>query len=84
MDLYFQALCAQADDRGADHVPTLEEYITTRRDESACKPFWALVEYAMDLNIPDEVMEHPGLVALGDCANDLITWSNVSNPSRLR
>jgi hypothetical protein len=81
-ELYFNALCVQARDRGADHVPTLEEYIITRRDGSACKQCWALVEFAMGLNLPDEVMQHPIIVELGEAANDLVTWSNVSAFSR--
>jgi hypothetical protein len=78
MDLFFQAVRQQALDRRAGHVPDLESYISLRRDTSGCKPCWALIEYANDLNIPDEVMEHPSLVALGEATNDLVTWSNVS------
>ena len=34
-----------------------------------------------NLDIPDEVMEHPLICNLGEAANDLVTWSNVSvNP----
>ncbi len=45
---------------------------------SGCKPCWALIEYAYNLDIPDEVMDHPILRNLGEAANDLVTWSNVS------
>ena len=33
---------------------------------------------AYNLDIPDEVMEHPIIMSLGEAANDLVTWSNVS------
>ncbi len=33
---------------------------------------------AENLDIPDEVMEHPLICNLGEAANDLVTWSNVS------
>ena len=33
---------------------------------------------AYNLDIPDEVMEHPVIRSLGEAANDLVTWSNVS------
>ena len=56
----------------------MESYITMRRDTSGCKPCWALIEYANDLDIPDYVMDHPTLRNLGEAANDLVTWSNVS------
>lgn len=32
---------------------------------------------AENLDIPDEVMEHPLICSLGEAANDLVTWSNV-------
>jgi hypothetical protein len=42
-----------------------------------CKTSFVLIEYANNLNIPDEVMEHPFIIGLGEAANDLVTWSNV-------
>lgn len=35
---------------------------------------------ANNLDIPDEVMYHPVVRSLGEAANDLVTWSNVSVP----
>ncbi|KAG0706961.1 isoprenoid synthase domain-containing protein [Suillus ampliporus] len=76
MDFFFQAVHLQAIDRAKRVVPDLESYISQRRDTSGCKPCWALIEYANNLNIPDEVMEHPVIQSLGEAANDLVTWSN--------
>ena len=81
MDLFFQAITIQAKDRRDGIIPELDSYIAVRRDTSGCKPCWALIEYANGLDIPDEVMGHPVVEALGEAANDLVTWSNVS-PSR--
>jgi hypothetical protein len=78
MEFFFQAVHQQALDRRSGEIPDLESYIALRRDTSGCKPCWALIEYANGLYIPDDVMEHPSLVALGEAANDLVTWSNVS------
>ncbi|KAF8155792.1 isoprenoid synthase domain-containing protein [Crassisporium funariophilum] len=75
-DFFFQSVTQQALDRAAGVIPDLESYITLRRDTSGCKPCWALIEYANNLDIPDEVMEHPILRSLGEAANDLVTWSN--------
>ncbi|EPQ52188.1 terpenoid synthase [Gloeophyllum trabeum ATCC 11539] len=75
-DAFFSAVSQQAYDRQEGHIPDLESYIAMRRDTSGCRPCWALIEYAYDLAIPDEVMEHPILCSLGDAANDLVTWSN--------
>lgn len=77
-DLFFYAVTQQAADRRAGVIPDINSYITLRRDTSGCKPCWALIEYANDLDIPDDVMEHEVLETLGEAANDLVTWSNVS------
>ena len=75
--LFFKAVTIQARDRSAGTIPDLEDYITLRRDTSACKPCWALIEYANGLDLPDEVMEHPIIQSLDEATNDLVTWSNV-------
>ncbi|THH32805.1 hypothetical protein EUX98_g1401 [Antrodiella citrinella] len=76
MDFFFQAVTQQAQDRENGVVPDLDSYVSMRRDTSGCKPCWALIEYAYNLTLPDEVMEHPIIVALGEATNDLVTWSN--------
>ncbi|EIW78546.1 terpenoid synthase [Coniophora puteana RWD-64-598 SS2] len=75
-DFFFQAVHQQASDREAGAIPDLESYIALRRDTSGCKPCWALIEYAYNLDLPAEVMDHPVVRALGEAANDLVTWSN--------
>lgn len=77
MDFFFQAVTQQALDRANGVVPDLDSYIALRRDTSGCKPCWALIEFAHNLDLPNEVMEHPTIVALGEATNDLVTWSNV-------
>ena len=78
MDLFFKAITTQARDRAAGVIPDLEDYIVVRRDTSGCKPCWALIEYANNLDLSDEVMEHPIIQGLDEATNDLVTWSNVS------
>ncbi|KAI0703666.1 terpenoid synthase [Cerioporus squamosus] len=75
-ELYFHAVIQQVKDKASDTIPDLESYIAMRRDTSGCKPCWALIEYAYNLDLPDWVMEHPVVEGLGDAANDLVTWSN--------
>ncbi|KAJ6588973.1 isoprenoid synthase domain-containing protein [Mycena capillaripes] len=67
-DFFFQSVTQQAQDRAAGVIPDLESYIALRRDTSG--------KYANNLDIPDEVMEHPLIASLGEAANDLVTWSN--------
>lgn len=81
MDLFFIAVEQQAIDRHNGLVPELEEYIPVRRDTSGCKPCFALIEFAADIDLPDEVVEHPTIAALEEATNDLITWSNVGTNS---
>ncbi|KAF9450305.1 terpenoid synthase [Macrolepiota fuliginosa MF-IS2] len=76
MDFFFQSVTQQAQDRAAGVIPDLDSYIALRRDTSGCKPCWALIEFANNLKIPDEVMDHPVIRALGEATNDLVTWSN--------
>ena len=72
----------QAIDRKRGSMPDLESYISDRRETSGCKPCFALIEYANDLHIPDEVMDHPCVGALCEAANDLVWGSNVSRVAR--
>ena len=44
-------------------VPDLETYIDIRRDESGCKPCYDLTEYALGIDLPDFVIEHPVSIA---------------------
>ncbi|KAJ3514289.1 hypothetical protein NLJ89_g2459 [Agrocybe chaxingu] len=75
-DFFFQSVTQQALDRASGVIPDLESYISLRRDTSGCKPCWAMIEYANNLDIPDEVMDHPVIRSLGEATNDLVTWSN--------
>ncbi|KAF9449584.1 terpenoid synthase [Macrolepiota fuliginosa MF-IS2] len=76
MALFFESVNIQARARDQGDVPDLESYIDVRRDTSGCKPCWALIEYALDIDLPDYVVEHPVIEALNQYTNDLVTWSN--------
>ncbi|KAG6810286.1 hypothetical protein H0H92_012584 [Tricholoma furcatifolium] len=76
LGLFFEAVNIQAKARDADVIPDLESYIDVRRDTSGCKPCWALIEYALDIDLPDFVIEHPVIQNLNRWTNDLVTWSN--------
>ncbi|KAI0647578.1 terpenoid synthase [Trametes meyenii] len=75
-ELFFEAVNQQAQDREAGIIPDLESYISVRRDTSGCKPVFDLIEYAMDIDLPEHVVTHPVIKALNEGANDLVTWSN--------
>ena len=78
MQMFFEAVKQQALCRSDGIVPEFDTYIEMRRETSGCKPVFDLIEYSLDLELPDAVVEHPVIVALNNGANDLVTWSNVS------
>jgi hypothetical protein len=78
MRTFFRAVQQEASFRTLGLVPDLETYMEMRRKTSACKLVFDLIEYSLDLELPDNVMGHPVIMALNQAANDLVTWSNVS------
>ncbi|KAF8479287.1 isoprenoid synthase domain-containing protein [Russula ochroleuca] len=76
MHMFFEAVHQQALYRASDIVPDFDTYVEMRRETSGCKPVFDLIEYSLDMELPDAVMEHPVIVALNDGTNDLVTWSN--------
>ncbi|THH02194.1 hypothetical protein EW026_g599 [Hermanssonia centrifuga] len=77
MDMYFQAVMQQASDRELGTVPDLDTYIPLRRDTSGCKAGFTLIEYSLNIELLDDIAEHPVIRDLEDAANDAISWQNV-------
>ncbi|KAJ7058082.1 isoprenoid synthase domain-containing protein [Mycena amicta] len=73
---FFQSVEDQTHHRLTKTIPTLDEYIRLRRDTSACKLCWVVIEWAHNLDIPDEAIHHPVIYGLGEAVNDLVAWSN--------
>ena len=78
---FFESVNLQARDRDAGIIPDVESFIEVRRDTSGCKSSFDLLEYAMDIELPEEVHGHPVIEALRQGSNDLVAWSNVSSRS---
>ncbi|EKM75335.1 hypothetical protein AGABI1DRAFT_46681 [Agaricus bisporus var. burnettii JB137-S8] len=76
MGSFFEAVNIEAKARVNNKIPDLECYIDVRRDTSGCKPCWALIEYALDIDLPDFVAEDSVIRSLNQYTNDLVTWSN--------
>nr|GAT47692.1 predicted protein [Mycena chlorophos] len=74
---FFQSVEDQTQDRLSGDIPTLDNYIRLRRDTSACKLCWVVIEWAYNLDIPEDVLAHPVIYGLGEAVNDLVAWSNV-------
>jgi hypothetical protein len=78
--MFFEAVNTQARARDNGIILDIESYIDLRRDTSGCKPVFDLIEYALDIELPEFVVTDPIIKALNEGSNDLVTWSNVSIP----
>ncbi|KAF7363995.1 Terpene cyclase [Mycena sanguinolenta] len=76
LGMFFEAVNMEAYMRDTNCIPDIESYIAIRRDTSGCYPCWAMIEYALDIELPDFVAEDPVIKALERSTNDLVTWSN--------
>ncbi|KAG1779584.1 isoprenoid synthase domain-containing protein [Suillus placidus] len=76
MDLWFISAAKEVDNRAKGHVNDVESYIELRRDLSGCKSCFALIEFVGRIDLPDEVVSHPVIMALEEATNDFVSWSN--------
>ena len=80
MGLFAHARHIQASHREKQAVASLEEYIDIRRDSSGMKPLIDILEYTLQIDLPDKIINHPKMISLKECVNDFCTWSNVRQP----
>lgn len=69
------AVVQQAEDREKNHIRSLESYLEVRRGTIGAKPSFAIMELEMDLS--DEVFNHPTLQNLRLWAIDMLCIGNV-------
>ncbi|KAF8801849.1 terpenoid synthase [Phlegmacium glaucopus] len=62
--------------RGKDSLPDVAAYIAFRHDNSACPAAFDLLEYSMDIELPNFVRNDPSLMVLSNCAIDFIALCN--------
>ena len=97
-DEFVRAVVKQAQDRDhlvfREHLPfsasviflptavqgDAKSYMAVRRDTVGAKPSFALLE--MDMELPQEVFDHPTLATLRDIATDMLYLANVCSPSQ--
>ncbi|KAF8188965.1 isoprenoid synthase domain-containing protein [Pholiota molesta] len=73
-DAYTTAVIQEADDRSEGRIRTVEDYFALRRDTCGAKPSFSF--FALGLNMPTEVFEHPVILSLVESATDLIAIVN--------
>jgi len=74
---YQDAVIQQIIDQREGHIRDINNYLDLRRDTSAVKPTFALIEIGLD--IPDEVMSHPAIEVMISTSVDMVILNNVSS-----
>jgi hypothetical protein len=71
LELYCDGAVRQVVDSACKRLPTVKEMIETRRETIASLPFFALMEYAEHMDVPDTIFAHPVIKRLHRVATDL-------------
>ncbi|KAF9262323.1 terpenoid synthase [Marasmius fiardii PR-910] len=66
----------QASNRKVDHIPPVDEFILMRRCTIGAALVEAMVEYSLDIDLPDYVFEDPVFIAMSHATSDIMTWPN--------
>ncbi|KAJ7131398.1 isoprenoid synthase domain-containing protein [Mycena epipterygia] len=74
--LYTEASLSQTSHRINGNTSTVEEFIQIRRNSSGLKLVFAFIEYAMGLDIPDEIHNDSSMIAVVQAAADIVAWNN--------
>ncbi|KAJ6612129.1 isoprenoid synthase domain-containing protein [Mycena sp. CBHHK59/15] len=75
-ELYTQASVSQSAHRIDRNIPTVDEFVKLRRNSSGLKIVFAFIDYGMDLDIPDDVHNHPSMTSVIHAAIDIVAWNN--------
>ena len=75
---WVEGFTVEADLREKDLILDLKSYNPLRRQTSAVHCCLGLIPYALGMDLPDEIFEHPIYNAMHNAALDMVTWSNVS------
>lgn len=75
---YIEAVSREAELRERDEIPEFETFKHLRRENSAVRLCYGLIEQALGIDLPDEVFENPVFKRMYLSAVDMVAWSNVS------
>lgn len=74
---YLDGTSKEAELRERKEVLNLTDFTPLRRENSALRVVFELAEYALGLDIPDEVFENEFFQSIYFAAIDMVCWSNV-------
>ncbi|KAK7056370.1 hypothetical protein VNI00_002924 [Paramarasmius palmivorus] len=66
----------QAANRNVDRMPPVEEFILMRRCTIGAALVEAMVEYSLDIELPDYVFQDPIFIGMSHAMADIMTWPN--------
>ncbi|KAH9065032.1 terpenoid synthase [Lactarius vividus] len=73
-DAFLQAVAQEAADRAQKHIRNIQDYLAIRRDTTALRPCFAVLEF--DMNLPDKAVRHPVIEELCILTIDMILLTN--------
>ena len=74
---YIEAVAKEAELRERNEILDFETYKHLRRENSAVRLCYCLIEQAFGIDLPDEVFEDPVFKRMYFAAVDMVGWSNV-------
>ena len=77
---YVNGFIVEAELREKNIVLDAHAYNNLRRENSAVKFCFGLFGYMLNLDLPDEIFEHPVFTRMHLAATDMVTWANVGQP----
>ncbi|KAF9266511.1 terpenoid synthase [Marasmius fiardii PR-910] len=73
---YIRAVSTEAELRERGEVLDVNSFTELRRDNSAVVLCFDLFEYTLDIDLPEEVFEHPTFMEMYWAAADMVCWAN--------
>ena len=80
---YVDIVGKEAELREKNEVLDIPNYVIFRRETSAVRTCFDLVEYCLDLDLPQYVHDDPVFISGYNAGMDLVFWANVKFPSSL-
>ncbi|KAG7085298.1 Sesquiterpene synthase 10 [Marasmius oreades] len=73
---YIRAVSAESELRERGEVLDVDAFIQLRRNNSAVILCFDMIEYALGISLPEEVVDHPTFREMYWAATDMVCWAN--------
>ncbi len=73
---YFTSCVAEATNRAAERIPSVEDYIALRRQTGALLTNIDMIDLTERIGLPEEIRTGPIVTELTAQANDIVCWTN--------